>query len=61
MWTEVGVMKTYRELYLELFRALRDAVDLLERGDSFLALQRMIEAQRAGEDAHLESDILADR
>ena len=54
-------MKTYRELYLELFRALRDAVDLLERGDSFLALQRMIEAQRAGEDAHLESDILADR
>ena len=54
-------MKTYRELYLELFRALRDAAELLERGESFLALQRMIEAQKAGEEAHMEADILADR
>ena len=61
MWAEVGFMKTYRELYLELFRALRDAAELLERGESFLALQRMIEAQKAGEEAHMEADILADR
>ena len=54
-------MKTYRELYLELFRALRDAAELLERGESFLALQRMIEAQKMGEEAHMEVDILADR
>ena len=58
---EVVCMRTYRELYLDLFRALRDAVELLERGDSLLALQRMIRAQKEAEDAHLEADILADR
>ena len=51
-------MPTYRELYMQLFRALRDATSLLERGDIISALEVMIAAQRAGEDAHLDTDIL---
>ena len=53
-------MQTYRELYFRLFRALRDATELLEQGNVISALDFMIQAQQEAENAHLDADFLLD-
>ena len=53
--------QTYRELYFELMFRLGQAVDAFDRGELIRTRQLMIAALRAGEEAHLEADILVDR
>lgn len=56
---ELEVIKatTYHDLYLMLFRAVRDATELLERGNPLMAQEILINAQQAAEEAYLNSDI----
>lgn len=52
---------TYRELYFQLFRMLRDATEALERGEFFAAREILIEAQLTGEEANMAIDILPEK
>lgn len=51
-------MKSYKELYFDLFRALSKATSLLDDGQPEAAHQVLIIAQQNAEDAHLEADVL---
>lgn len=53
-------MKTYKQLYFHLFRALARATEALEQGDGRAALTLLVSAQREAEEACLEADILLD-
>lgn len=50
--------QTYRELYFDLMFRLGQAVDAFDRGEPLRARQLLIAALRAGEEAHLELDML---
>ena len=54
---EVIKVTTYHDLYLMLFHAVRDATELLERGNPLMAQEILINAQQAAEEAYLNSDI----
>ena len=47
-------MVNYRELYYMLFRAMRDATELLEKKEEEAALEALIAAQQRAEEAYLE-------
>lgn len=47
-------MVNYRELYYMLFRAMRDATELLEKKEEEAALDVLIAAQQQAEETYLE-------
>ena len=50
--------KTDRELYFELMFRMGQAVDAFDRGELLRTRALLVDALRAGEEAHLEVDIL---
>ena len=53
-------MTTYRELYFYLFRATEQARQALEQQNIGIAVNILIEAQKAAEDAVLSDDFQTD-
>lgn len=49
-------MPDYKALYFKLFAAMADAVEDLERGQPFLAKQRLISAQQEAEEHYPEEE-----
>ena len=58
---EVSVLDNYKELYFYLFSAIADATEHLERGETLLACDRLIRAQREAEASHMDFDILPEQ
>ena len=54
-------MTSYKELYFHLFRAMAQAAEHLEQGNTVLAYQCLIAAQQEAEAAFLEFDILPEQ
>ena len=54
-------MTSYKELYFHLFAAIADATEDLERGRIIPACDRLVNALRDAEAAHLETDILPEQ
>ena len=50
-------MTTYRDLFFILFRGMRDATELLEKGSVFMAKDKLIAAQEEAEEAFLEGEV----
>ncbi len=51
---------TYRELYFHVFGEIEDALDALEAGETLRAIWILQRALEAGEEAHLDTDLLSD-
>lgn len=49
---------SYKELYLQLFAALTDALSALQCGKIVQGIQILLHATRAVEAAHMKKDIL---
>lgn len=54
----MGQLDSYKKLYFFLFAAISDAAEHLERGETVLACDRLLRAQREAETVHMEFDIL---
>lgn len=52
---------SYRKLYFQLFAAITDALAALQSGQIIQAMQILLRASEAAEEAHLETDILPER
>lgn len=51
---------TYRQLYFNVFNAVTAALEELDRGRIIAAMDLLKRAQQAGENYHLETDIIPD-
>ncbi len=48
-------MELYQRMYLRLFNAVTDAIELLQRDDPAAAAEKLIRAQRETEDLYIRS------